>query len=364
MKNKKTSKSVKDKKTKSTKNSVKAKNIKKPFKLPPYTVKKVISTLSQTQDWGIKQGNLPETWKITRGENTVVMVLDTGYTNHIDLQGGMVPDACISTEGGDKVDRQYHSTHCCGIIGARDNNLGVVGVAPECQIITVKVLGDDGSGSFEAIIKGLEYAAQLRPDVVSMSLGASQGSEELHKAIKKLYDLNIPCICAAGNDGNDSPVNYPAKYPECIAVAAYDKNQNIANFSCGGAEVFISAPGVDIYSTYGNNTYAKLSGTSMATPFISGIVALLISKHKKQEKETGKNDCKTVEDIKNHLKKYAYDKGDIGHDYNWGWGVLDPIKLIGELNVGEPISEPDSHIKKPSKSFWSVLGALWKSIWS
>jgi len=348
----------------------KDKKNKRPFKLPPYTVTKVISTLSQTQDWGIKQNNLPEAWKTTRGENTVVMILDTGHSNHIDLKGGILDDKCITTIDKNIEDAQFHSTHCQGIIGARDNDLGVIGVAPECKIITVKVLGDDGSGSFEAIIKGLEYAAKIKPDVVSMSLGAPAGSTEMHNAIKKLYDLNIPCVCAAGNEGPDSPVNYPGKYPECITVAAYDKNQNIAYFSSAGKEVFIAAPGVDIYSTYGNNSYAKLSGTSMATPFIAGIVALLISKHKKQEAATGKNDCKTVEDIKTHLKKYAYDKGKVGQDNNWGWGVLDVQKLIEADEVNQPntpMPTPTPPVVEPpktSKSFWQRMRDFWKNLWN
>lgn len=340
------------------------KTVKRPFKLPPYTVTKVVSTLSQTQDWGIKQNNLPEAWKTTRGENTVVMVLDTGHSNHIDLKGGILDDKCITTIDNNIEDAQGHSSHCQGIIGSRDNQVGCVGVAPECKIITVKVLGDDGIGSFEAIIKGLEYAAKIKPDVVSMSLGAPAGSTEMHNAIKKLYNMNIPLVVASGNDGNDSPVNFPARYPECIAVAAYDKDQNIANFSCGGKEVFIAAPGVQIFSTYLNNTYAKLSGTSMATPFLAGIIALLISKHKKQERETGKNDCKTVEDIKTHLKKYAIDKGKIGKDDLYGWGLLDVVSLIGAESNGQPISEPALPVKEPPTSFWKRFTGWWKRLWN
>ena len=140
------------------------------FKLPPYTCEEVVGTLSQSQDWGISKNNIPSAWEVTKGKGSVVMVLDTGDTHHKDLEGAMDHERSLSTvPRSDKIDRQYHSTHCSGIIGARNNDFGVVGVAPECTIITVKVLGDDGSGSFNSIIKGLEYAVKVKPDVVSMS---------------------------------------------------------------------------------------------------------------------------------------------------------------------------------------------------
>jgi subtilisin family serine protease len=324
-------------------------------KLPPFKVVNVIATLSQTQGWGIKQLNVPSTWTITRGEGITVMVIDTGFPDHTDLVGGMVVEKCVSVHDTEDVkdDKNGHSTHCCGIIGARDNEFGMVGVAPLCNIITCKVLGGDGSGSFDAIIKGLKYAKIVKPDVISMSLGSAYESSEMHDIIKELYEMNIPIIAAAGNDGLKDSVNYPGKFPETICVAAIDENDNIANFSSRGKEVTISAPGVDIYSTYLRNTYAKLSGTSMATPFVAGVVALLIAKHRKQEAEGGPNDCKTVEQIRQHLVKYADPKsGIVGKDDAYGYGIIDPSKTIFET---------ESIIVKPTisvpwyKKFWNWL---------
>lgn len=239
------------------------------------------------------------------------------------------------------------NTHCQGIIGARNNEQGMVGVAPMCKIIACKVLGEDGSGSMDSIVEALKYAKEIKPDVISMSLGCPQDILNVHRLIYDLKQMNIPCVVAAGNDGGRNSVNYPGKYPEVICVGAYDKNGKIANFSSNGPEVGFAAPGVDIYSTYLNNAYANLSGTSMATPFMTGLVALLIAKHRKQEKETGQNDCKTVDQIKAHLIKYADDKGVVGKDDNWGYGVVDPVKLINELNATPPIVKPpDSTLKK------------------
>lgn len=223
------------------------------------------------------------------------------------------------------------NTHCCGIVGARDNTIGVVGVAPACNIVTAKVLGGDGSGTMDTVNAGLRYAIELKPDVVSMSLGSPTIDVEMHELIKQLYAMNIPVVCAAGNDGPGlDTVNYPGRFNEVITVGAFDSNGNIADFSSTGPGVDVAAPGVDIYSTWLNNGYAKISGTSMATPFITGLICLLLAKHRKQQEETGLNDCITVDQIKEHLYKYTDDKGIVGKDDKWGYGVIDPSKLIYE----------------------------------
>lgn len=330
-------------------------------KLPPYKVKKVLSTLNQVHGWGITQLDVPSTWTITKGDNIYVMVIDTGYTDHHDLEDGVIKEKCKSFLEEEKFieDKNGHSTHVTGIIGARDNHMGIVGVAPKCNIINVKVLGEDGTGSFDAIKSALKYAKKIKPHIVSMSLGATVDDPELHKLVKDLYKMNIPVIAAAGNDGRKNSVNYPGKYPEVICVSAYDKNGKPAKFNSTGREVQFSAPGVDIYSTWLNQKYATLSGTSMATPFMTGLVALLLSKHIKQELETGQNDCKTVEQIREHLLKYADKKGVSGHDENWGYGVINPIKLIKEEN--EEMSP--STINSPNKlSLWGKIKKLFREI--
>lgn len=321
--------------------------------LYPFEVKHVMSTLSQSLGWGIKQLNVPDTWKVTKGEGVKVMVIDTGYTDHPDLQGAMIvaqSRSFLSSEP-DIGDRNGHSSHCCGIIGARNNEIGMVGVAPECTIITAKVLGSDGSGDFGAIRAALDYAKKIKPDVISMSLGSHYYDRVMHEIIKELHAMNIPIIAAAGNDGRGNAVNYPAKYPEVVCVTAFDKNGNPARFNSTGPEADFSAPGVDIYSTWTNHQYVSISGTSMATPFVAGLVALLIAKHRKQEAETGKNDCKTVDQVKEHLIKYADDKGVVGRDNTWGYGVIDPIKLINALEQDTP-ETPVPPVTPPEKKSW------------
>ena len=302
------------------------------YKLPPFTVEHVVSTLSQVTGWGVSQLRIPETWEFTRGAGITCLVIDTGYSDHTDLQGGANKDLSKSfISGTDIIDHNGHSSHCLGIIGARDNASGMVGVAPECTLITAKVLDGNGIGGLHAIVSALDYAIELKPDVISMSLGAPMYNRQIHERVKTLTEMNIPVICAAGNSAS-APVLFPANYPETIAVTAFDEQGRPASFNSTGELVDFSAPGVNIYSTYLNQQYAKLSGTSMATPFIAGVVCLLLAKHHLHEDATGLNDCITVAEIKEHLIKYADDKGAVGRDENWGYGVIDPYKLIVEHN--------------------------------
>ena len=308
-------------------------------RLPDFKVEEVFNSFSQSLDWGLKHHNIPNTWKVTQGEGITIAVIDTGMPDHVDIGDNAIEgDNFIAEE--DIYDYNGHQTHCVGIISAKNNEEGYVGVAPKAKCVCIKALNKNGSGSYFQIAQALESVVKLKPDVVSMSLGGTQASPEMHKFIKELYKMNIPVVCAAGNSAFQG-VGYPAAFPETIAVASYDKYGKISYFSSRGPEVDWAAPGSDIASTFLNNTYAVLSGTSMACPFMAGVIALMIAKHRKQEKETGKNDCKTVEDIRNHLLKYTNDKGTIGKDNDWGYGVLDVEALI----TGEPEPEPEPEPK-------------------
>jgi subtilisin family serine protease len=335
------------------------KKYKNPVTLPPFEVKHVVAALSQTTDWGLLNLKVPDTWKITKGEGITVLIIDTGCPAvrkdgkvfvHPDLQGAVDLANCKSFVPSEDIeDLQGHSSHCAGIIGAKNNEIGCVGYAPECTIVTYKGLDKYGSGSMNHITAALDYAATiLKPSIISMSLGSSMPDDKMHKAIKRLYDMNIPIIAAGGNGGEAEGVNYPGNYDEVVTIGAYDINNNIANFSAVGDGIDFAFPGVEIYSTYLNGSYAKLSGTSMATPAAAGVVALLLAKHKKQEVETGKNDCKTVDQIKEHLKKYSIDKGAAGKDNKFGFGIIDVSNmLLTPESIGTPVVQPEV-----KKSWW------------
>ena len=313
--------------------------------------------------WGLKELHVPQSWDVTRGDGINVYVLDTGHPNHPDLPNCKFSKNCVPKEPAD--DLNGHQTAVMGVISAASNDDGMVGVAPECMVYTVKVMDKDGLGNSVAILTGLAHCLDLvkaggpdRPHLLCMSLGTpSKLPHPIYAVIKELYALNVPIICAAGNSGNRG-VDYPARYPECIAIGAFDENGNPAKFSAVGDRLDFSAPGVGIYTTWLDKEYAKLNGTSFAAPFMAGVVALLLSKHAKQERAGEKNDCVTVPQIRAHLIKYSNDKGVLGRDQNFGYGVVDVQKLLQTQDTVElPIEPP---IVEPKKK--SFLRQVWDTI--
>lgn len=281
----------------------------------------VMSALTdgEKKDWGMMTCNIDKFWQYSKGEGILIGVLDTGIVPHEDLEKvwGTMLDA--TNEGTGLDNGSGHGIHVTGIIAARENGKGIVGVAPGCHILPIKVLNSDGSGSYESIAKGLRYAIDANCDIINMSLGApSEPPREIHNLIKEAASKGIIIVAAAGNDSGK--VNYPAHYDEVIAVAALDKNGNLAHFSSRGQEVDGAVPGVDIYSTHFNNGYAKMSGTSQASPFMAGICALLLSYSRKT---AGVPLIKNYIEMMQALKTVAEDSPFItaGDIKNWGYGV-------------------------------------------
>ena len=318
-------------------------------KLPPFKNEQIMTSFTQSVDWGEKLLNIPSTWKVTKGHGIVVAVLDPGcparikdgkVSIHQDLKNNILIDKCKSMVPNEDIyDMQGHSTACAGVIAAEDNLLGLVGYAPEAKIITYKVLSKSGAGSIKWVEAGLRQAIRDKPDIVSMSLGSPMGSFTMHQLVKKLDDMGIPVICAAGNSGAEVGVEYPAKYKESFAIGAFDETRKIADFSARGDEIDFVFPGVNISTTWLNDGYTRISGTSFACPACAGLVALLIAKHRDQEKRTGKNDCKTTADIYAHLKKYAVNPEVAGnHDSDWGWGYVDVNRMF-EINEARMASK-------------------------
>ena len=202
--------------------------------LPPVKIEKVLTSLSEIEDWGLVQHNIPKVWEKTKGEGVMIAVIDTGIPRHNDI-GDNAIEGLNCVPGQDAFDNHGHQTHCVGIICAKDNDQGMVGVAPKAKALCIKGLSDNGSGTYAGLNQALQYCIEQKPDLISMSLGGSSMSDEMHDKIKTLTNMGIPVICAAGNSGQQG-VNYPAKFEETIAIGAYDKNGNIAHFSSRGNE--------------------------------------------------------------------------------------------------------------------------------
>lgn len=308
--------------------------------LEPYTVKACVSALSETEDYNHRMLNIPEMWKTTKGKGVRVAILDTGCPRHIDLKIAGYRDFSGSD---DAFDHNGHSSHVAGIIGALVNGIGVRGIAPECELWCGKVLDDDGSGSIDAIAAGIRWAVdEVRADVINMSLGCPPSgslSHALRSACQYAHEHGVVLCCAAGNDAGN--VNAPANLPTTIAVAAVDRNREKAYFTCHGREVDFAAGGVDVFSTYLNNQYAKLSGTSMATPVIAGVVALI------QAEAKAKGKALTPDEVYDRLVSIAVDVDKPGKDDYTGNGIP-----IFTSQWEEPKEEPAK--EEPKTGCWLV----------
>lgn len=312
-----------------------------------------LSSYSDVQ-WNMKMINATVVWDTyypklngaALGKGVKVAVLDTGvlYT-HPDLKGRVV--WCVNTvltktyRGTDLskcVDRNGHGTHVTGIIAALINNAGVAGVASNVSIYIIKVLNDAGQGTYTDIAEGIIEAVK-GPDgvagtsddanVLSMSLGGSSDSSVLHDAVTWAYQNGAVLVAAAGNSGDGNPstdnVAYPARYPEVIAVAAVDSKYQVASWSSDGPEVDVAAPGVNILSTYLKNGYATLSGTSMATPHVSGVVALVQALRLASGKQ-----LLTPSQVYDVLTSTAVDIGPSGFDVFSGYGLVNAIAAVNK----------------------------------
>ncbi|MDF2927089.1 MAG: peptidase [Paenibacillaceae bacterium] len=272
------------------------------------------------------QWNLPiietlQGWGIDRGsEDVQVAVVDTGVDlNHPDLKDHLREGINITTQGKTPPEDDVgHGTHVAGVISALVNNgEGVAGMTWYNPVLPVKVLDASGSGSTYAVAQGVIWAADHGAKVINMSLGNYADAQFLHDAIKYAYDKDVVLIAASGNDNTERP-GYPAAYPEVFAVAATDAKKNKASFSNYGDYIDVAAPGVSIPSTYPDNQYASLSGTSMASPHVSALAALIRSA----------NPWLKNTEVMEIMRSSATDIGEPGKDKHFGYGLIDVVKAL------------------------------------
>jgi len=245
----------------------------------------IVTALSPSMPWNIRQINADNVQAYnTTGKGIRVAVIDTGidYT-HPDLTGVYAGGYNVLTGTGDPMDDNGHGTHCAGILAATGSSGGIYGTAPGISLYGVKVLSGTGSGRTSDVIQGIFWAKNNSMQVVSMSLGGSEDSQALHDAVDDASAGGVLIVAAAGNSGvasgSGDTMGYPAKYDSVLAVAAVNKYNHRAFFSSTGSNLGVSAPGVNIKSTIPGAHYATYSGTSMATPHVAGVAALVYSAH-------------------------------------------------------------------------------------
>jgi major intracellular serine protease len=251
--------------------------------LIPYQVDEEVEVVSEVPK-GIELIAAPKIWEKSKGKGITVAILDTGCdVTHPDLSERIIGGRNFTDDdnGNPDVYTDYngHGTHVAGTIAAVQNGTGVVGVAPEASLLILKVLDKNGSGQYDWIINGINYAVEQKADIISMSLGGPEDVSELHQVIQKAIAKQILVVCATGNEGDgqesSDELSYPGAYNEVISVGAINLQRRSSEFSNSNNEVDLVGPGEEILSTYLNGKYAKLSGTSMATPHISGALALI-----------------------------------------------------------------------------------------
>jgi subtilisin family serine protease len=245
----------------------------------------------------------PTAWQISTGDRKIIVaVIDTGidyfhedlraniWTNSGEIPGNGIDDDGngyiddvhgydFVTDDSDPMDDHMHGTHVAGTIGALGNNeIGVVGVCWQVSLMAIKAFDETGNSTLSQILEAIDYAIVNGARVINASWGIDEESHALHEAVQKATDAGIIFVAAAGNEKTDSPA-YPAAYDEALAIAALDSNSARAGFSNYGPWVDLAAPGVDIYSTVPASNYDYLSGTSMATPHVTGLAALVLAHH-------------------------------------------------------------------------------------
>jgi len=245
----------------------------------------IVTALGPTIPWNIQQINADKVQAANiNGTGVRVAVIDTGidYT-HPDLAGVYAGGYNVLTGTGDPMDDNGHGTHCSGILAATGSSRGIYGTAPGISLYGVKVLAANGSGRISDVIQGIYWAKNNSMQVASMSLGSSGDSKALHDAVDDAAANGVLIVAAAGNSGVASgigdTIGYPAKYDSVLSVAAVNKYHHRASWSSTGSNLSISAPGVNIRSTIPGAAYATYSGTSMATPHVAGVAALVYSAH-------------------------------------------------------------------------------------
>jgi type VII secretion-associated serine protease mycosin len=287
------------------------------------------------QQWALETIHAFDAWDITTGSDIVVAVVDTGVTtNHPDLEGKILPGYNALLENSASADNNGHGTAIAGLIAARTNNqMGVAGVCWGCMILPVKVLNDQGAGDDATLARGIRWATDHGAHIINLSLGGAENSQALRDAVEYAYQQGVLLIAASGNEqrlGNFT--NYPAAYPQVVAVGATTNADKLAGFSNTGEHIDLVAPGVALWTTTLDGSFGPPNGTSFSSPFVSGVAALV----KSIRPDLSHADVACI------LKASADDLGPVGKDTEYGWGRLHARRALEMAQTYTGCSLPTS----------------------
>lgn len=285
---------------------------------------------SLSKQYHLDMINMNKAWGITTGSNKVkIAIIDSGIDlNHPDLKSKITTGINIIDPNKKPLDDNGHGTHVAGIAAAAtDNKIGVAGIAPDCLIMPVKVL-DKGRGTDIDIAEGIIWASKKGADVINLSVGLYTKSTALERAVKYAIGKNTVVVSSAGNDAKSSKLHLPSMIKGVIEVSATTKKDKLASFSNYAQQISVSAPGDDIYSTMPTYNvdltkeigkgYGYMSGTSMASPIVAGLAALIKSEDKSL----------TPKEVKEIIEDSASDLGKKGYDEYFGNGRIDAYQAL------------------------------------
>ncbi len=304
------------------------------------------------RQWSLDLLEIEKTWSHGyKGSNDIIVaIIDTGITDHSDLRDNLI----IKNNqifGKDYIDNDYnpideipgfkHGTHVAGIIGAAtNNNKGIAGINWEISLLPVRIIGPEG-GTSSDLASAIRWAADYGAHIINLSLATMNGSNvprALEDAVKYAHSKDVIMVAASGNGDPfgralDS-VSYPASFPEVISVGSINRHKERSTYSNYGRNLDLVAPGDNILSTDGTSDYSYSSGTSMATPHVTGIAALLYS-----------SGLTNPDDIKNILKETAFNPVSPGENKEYGSGLVDINRALGITNTFEKNIEKEKSEK-------------------
>ncbi|MFJ9966849.1 type VII secretion-associated serine protease mycosin [Streptomyces avermitilis] len=300
--------------------------------------------------WALQRVNLDQLWDLSTGKGVQVAVIDTG----VDVKNPQLRNAVDASKGennlpaknskGEKIDRGNasgttdtvgHGTRVAGIIAARSaKGTGFVGLAPDATIIPIKQNNAEGDGTALTLATSIRYAVQAGADVINISQDTANAVEpdlKLKEAVDYALTRKVVVVASAGNDGlgGNDKATYPASYKGVLAVAASDRNNERASFSQSGDFVGVAAPGVDMISTVPGGGHCSDNGTSFSAPYVAAVAALLKSKYPNW----------TAQEVVAQIEQTA-ERSIPGHDRLVGWGVVDPVKALTDIDAAHPVESP------------------------
>lgn len=293
------------------------------------------------EQWGLSKAEVQKAWGLgATGAGITIATIDTGVdVNHPDLKNNLVEgyNAITGKTGLSAVqDNNGHGTHVAGIAAAALNGEGIVGVAYQAKIMPIKAMDRSGEGTDDIIADGIIWAANHGAQIINLSLGANEETDILKDAIQYAQRKGALLIAAAGNIAEGASgvasITFPAADPDVLAVTATDSADKLAFFSLTGPQAGLAAPGINIVSDYWQNRsgYATTEGTSMASPFVAGVAALVWGLHPEL----------TAEQVKVLLENSALDLGNSGRDKNFGFGRVDAYWAVKFAATPEELSSP------------------------